>query len=86
MGGGWWVACEIILLGLGVGVLSIFHSHFPIFPFPFLHSHFPIPIPSPQSQSQSLDNFITVSFIKLLIKIWLKMSFCATNKVDINAL
>ena len=42
---------------LGLGILSISHSHFPIFPF----SHFPIPKSQAQAQSlsQLLDNSVS---------------------------
>ena len=43
MGGGW-VACEILLSALGLGVVSI------------LDSQFYSQVPGPKSQSQSLDN------------------------------
>ena len=45
----WWPrALYCHLLGLGIGELSIFHSHFPISIFPF-----PFPIPNSPSPSQS---------------------------------
>ena len=60
MGGGGWVACEILLSALGLGVVSILDSLFSIL-YSIPRSQVPgpgsqVPSPKSQSQSQSLDN------------------------------
>ena len=74
VGGGWWVAHEILLSALGLGVVSILDSRFLILDsrfsilFPGSRSQVPGPrsqVPSPKSQSQSLDNYFRFNDIKM---------------------